>query len=125
MTSLIPKPAPMPQALPSASEEDYGYGTRPDGTQKGKGYFGELKRPDGAVSTELTVGVKFDGKEREIPLLVPTLSKKEVDTVLSLDPSARIPEGIIDKAISHARRRIRSGKSPYAASGEMLAPPTE
>jgi hypothetical protein len=37
------------------------YGNRPDGSKKGRGYFGEIKRPDGAVSTELSVSVEFDG----------------------------------------------------------------
>jgi hypothetical protein len=40
------------------------YGNRPDGSAKGGGYFGELKRPDGGVSTEISVGVGIDGKER-------------------------------------------------------------
>jgi len=35
------------------------YGNRPDGSKKGRGYFGEIKRPDGAVSTELSVSVEF------------------------------------------------------------------
>ena len=49
------------------------YGKRTDGTKKGPGYFGELKRPDGSVSTEISVGVGFDDGEHEIPTLVPTL----------------------------------------------------
>jgi hypothetical protein len=53
------------------------YGNRPDGEKKGKGYFGEMKRPNGDVSTEISVGVGMDGKELEIPLIVPTLTKKE------------------------------------------------
>ncbi len=58
------------------------YGKRPDGSKKGRGYFGEIKRPDGAVSTELSVSVEFDGKEQEIPLLVPTLSRSEIDRLI-------------------------------------------
>ncbi len=61
------------------------YGNRPDGSAKGMGFFGELKRPDGDVSTEISVGVGMDGKEMDIPLIVPTLTKKELNYLLSTD----------------------------------------
>ena len=44
------------------------YGKRTDGTNKGAGYFGELKRPDGSVSTEISVGVGFDDGEAFAPM---------------------------------------------------------
>jgi hypothetical protein len=79
--------------------------------KKGIGYFGELKRPDGKISTELSIGVNLDGKEMEIPTLVPTLSQDEVQSLLS----GKFPnEKIIQKAVEHARQRMSSGKSPYA-----------
>jgi len=49
------------------------YGMRPDKTAKGSGYFGEIKRPDGNVMTEISIGVGLNGKETLIPLIVPTL----------------------------------------------------
>ena len=55
---------------------------RADGTPKGEGYFGKLKRPDGDVSTELSIGVNLGGKETEIPTLVPTLSEEEKNYLL-------------------------------------------
>jgi predicted transcriptional regulator len=94
---------------------DYGYGNRADGTPKGKGFLGELKRPDGKVSTELSIGVTMDGKETEIPALVPTLTKKEIDSLLSGEKPSKT---IIDKAVSHAKERIKQGKSPFAQAGE-------
>lgn len=92
---------------------DNGYGTRPNGTNKGKGFLGELKMKDGSgkVATEMTVGVNFDGKERDIPLIVPDLSGKELDHLLSGKQPTR---SIIDKAVGHARRRLDQGMSPYA-----------
>jgi hypothetical protein len=79
--------------------------------KKGSGYFGELKRPDGKISTELSIGVNLDGKEMEIPTLVPTLSQDEVQSLLS----GKFPnEKIIQKAVEHAKQRMSSGKSPYA-----------
>lgn len=95
------------------------YGRRADGTQKGAGFLGELKRPDGSVSTEISIGVEFDGQEREIPTLVPTLTKKEIDHLLAGEAPT---ETIIDKAVAHARKRIDAGKSPFA-EGKLLESP--
>jgi hypothetical protein len=87
------------------------YGNRPDGTPKGKGYFGELRRPDGKVSTELSVGINVDGEDFDIPLLVPTLSKDEIDFLLR----GGVPtKGIMDKAVKHALERKKQGLSPFA-----------
>jgi hypothetical protein len=47
---------------------------RADGTKKGTGFLGPLKRPDGMTMTEYSVGVNIDGKDVEIPTLVPTLT---------------------------------------------------
>ena len=84
---------------------------RLDGTLKGKGFLGPLKRPDGKVSTELSIGVGFDGKERLIPSLVPTLDKKEIDYLLK---GGKTTKSIRDKAVDHARKRMREGKGPFS-----------
>lgn len=94
---------------------------RNDGTRKGEGYFGKLKRPDGRVSTEISIGVEFEDGYKEIPTLVPTLTKKEIDTLLKLDPGKdKIPEVIKRKAIDHSIKRIRSGNSPFWQEGEEI-----
>lgn len=91
------------------------FGKRPDGTPKGNGWLGVLKRPDGDVSTELTIGVELDGKEVNIPLIVPTLSPDEVKYLLKSEPGKMpIPDEIMNKAVDHAVGRLREGKSPYA-----------
>lgn len=112
----IPVEAPVEQ--PAAPPT--GYGNRPDGTPKGKGYFGELKRPDGGVSTELSIGVEFDGKETEIPAIVPSLTKQELDHLLS---GGRPTDSIVEKAKTHAVERMSKGMSPFASDGEQSAPP--
>lgn len=91
------------------------FGLREDGTPKGNGFFGKLKRPDGMVSTELSIGVNLDGKETLIPLLVPTLSQQEVDYLLEGNKPTK---EIMSKAVSHAKERIKTGKSPFIQEGE-------
>ncbi len=96
------------------------FGLRPDGTKKGKGFLGLLKRPDGGVSSEISIGIELDGKEVLMPTLVPTLTKKEIKTLLNLPEGGvkDIPEEIIEKAVQHAGDRMRAGKSPFLEEGE-------
>lgn len=91
------------------------YGKRVDGAAKGKGFFGELKRPDGRVSTELSVGVDMGEGEEQIPLLVPTLTRKQIDALLA---GARAPREVIDAAVKWAVARKRAGLSAFATSEE-------
>ena len=94
------------------------YGNRADLTPKGLGYFGELYRPGGGLSTELSIGVNMDGKEMEIPLLVPTLSNDEIKHLLGGgEPSL----ALVDKAVAHARQRMATGMNPFAQRHEVAA----
>jgi hypothetical protein len=86
---------------------------RADGTKKGTGFLGPLKRPDGMTMTEYSVGVNIDGKDVEIPTLVPTLTQDEIDSLLNLPDGDKPPRAIINKAIDHARNRIKNNKSPF------------
>lgn len=95
--------------------KDYGYGKRPDGTFKGPGFLGELKRPDGNISTELSIGVEIKGKETEIPMIVPTLSQDQIEHLLN---GGEPTTSIIQKAIDHAKIRIDSGKSPFFGAAD-------
>jgi hypothetical protein len=95
------------------------YGKRPDESEKGMGYFGEIKRPDGNVMTEISIGVGLDGKETLIPLIVPTLNKSELNYLMKNNPEAedfmdKLPKSIIDKAVEHASMRMKQKKSPFA-----------
>jgi len=87
------------------------YGLRADRTKKGMGFLGEIKRPDGGVSTELSIGVNIDGKEIQIPTLIPTLDKNEIDYLIKGNKPTR---EIVGKAIKHAQGRISQGESPFA-----------
>ncbi len=86
------------------------FGNREDGTKKGNGWLGQLKTKDGEISTELSIGVEIDGKETLIPSLVPTLTKDEIDYLLS---GGEPTDKIVKKATDHAMKRIRAGKSPF------------
>lgn len=97
------------------------YGMRHGGANKKyTGWLGEQKRIDdpSQVSTEISVGVGIGGKEVEIPLMVPTLDKKELKYLLSVNPDRpdffdKMPQTILKKAIDHAQTRMKQGKSPF------------
>ena len=97
---------------------------REDGTQKGSGFLGPLKRPDGGVSTEIAVGSDFGHGEMDIPLMVPTLNQEQIDHLLKtpvedlLKPGNPMFEAIMQKAIDHAKKRIAAGKSVFAQPNE-------
>jgi len=87
--------------------------------KKGQGYFGPLKRPDGYISTELSMGTTdITGNEMQIPLLVPTLTQDEINYLLS---GKKPTEEIYYKAIEHAKTRIAKGLSPFAQEGEQVS----
>src|SRR5690349_2801603 len=92
------------------------YGKRQDGTAKGLGFFGEIPRPDGSISTELSADADIDGQNVSFPLLVPTLSREEIDHLVSgKQPTPQI----FDKAIGFAVQRMKAGLSPFAGHGEQ------
>ena len=98
---------------PSSSlmETKPNYGQRFNSNEKkGSGYLGPIKRSDGSVMTELSVGVNIDGKETEIPTIVPTLSSSEIEY---LKKNSKPTKEIIDKAVAHAKKRMKSGNSPF------------
>lgn len=95
------------------SEADYGPRHGGQG-RKGRGFFGELKTPDGSVATEKSIGIDFGYGETEIPLLVPTLTPDEVQKVLQ----GKEDDGIIGKAVEFARARKRAGLPAFALPEE-------
>lgn len=107
--------------LPNPTAEEMArWDKRADGSQKGLGYFGLIGRPDGQYSSEISVGVNLGGKEMEIPTMVPGLTRAEMKHLIDgKDPTP----AIIDKAVKHARSRIKDGKSVWAGDGEQKALP--
>jgi hypothetical protein len=93
------------------------------GTVKGKGYFGEVPLDQGGAMTELSSAYGQDGKLVSHPLLVPTLTKQEIDLLgMGLEPTPQI----IKKAQDYAQKRISAGQSTFATPQELRYPvPTE
>jgi hypothetical protein len=120
-------PHPVKGATPApaaAAPTDYGYGTRynmgqPGGAPKGLGYLGPLQRPDGGVMSEYSIGVDINGRETEIPSIVPTLSKSQVTQILNSKDGDPLPAGVREKAEAYAKQRIAAGKDPFAGPGEQ------
>lgn len=109
-------------AAEQGGRPDYGYGPRFEtGEPKGLGYLGPLQRPDGTVMSEFSTGVNIDGKEVQIPAIVPTLSKDEISGLLTAREGEPLPASVIAKATAYAKERIAQGKSPFAGSGEQQA----
>ena len=88
---------------------------------KGLGYFGPLTLKDGAM-TEFSQTKSFDGTDIDYPLLVPTLTRDEVQWLQSNvggNAKLTIPPSIERKAAEHALKRIRQGQSPFASVDEQ------
>ena len=103
-------------------EEQKDYGNRIDGTKKGTGYFGELKMPNGGVMTEFSIGVELDGKEMEIPTVVPTLTKQELNHLLN---GGEPNDEIVNKAVKFAISRLKSGQPIFANPDERHPLPAD
>ncbi len=100
---------------------------RPDGTMKGRGFFGGLKRLDDpkGVSSEISIGVDWGKGEKGIPTMVPTLNKGELEYLLST-PEDKLNEvnpnlfkQITKKAVRHAMDRESKGLPYFAQEGEQ------
>lgn len=92
------------------------WGLRADGTPKNSGWLGVLKADNGDM-TEYSVGVTFSGNEMEIPSVVPSLNREELEYLLKGNAPTR---AIVDKAAAHAIGRIKEGKSPFWEDGDKV-----
>lgn len=105
----------------SANPDHRSWDRRADGSPKGDGWLGPLRRPDGKVSSELSIGINIGGKEVEVPSMVPTLNQSEVAWLLTHPPTAKMPPSIVSKAADFARQRLAQGKSPFRELGEPIS----
>lgn len=100
----------------------HNYGFRQDGAYKGRGFLGEQITDRGTPATEYTIGVKIDGKEMDIPTMIPTLSEDELKYVLSegdlTNKDIPIATRIIEKAVNFAKDRLANGLGVFAGFSE-------
>jgi hypothetical protein len=106
--------------------DGYGYGLRWAGTNAGapltkkqRGYFGEMRTPDNRPIGELSSEFEYDGKNIAHPLIVPTLTKEELDLLIS---GGRPTEDIFKKAQMWALSRIERGQDPFATQQDIRFP---
>jgi len=91
------------------------------GEPKGMGFLGLLQRPDGNYSSEISAS--FDNSVAhgaDVPLMVPTLTRDEVETLLKTDINRPdlIPPSILEKAVAFARQREQEHKPYFAMPSE-------
>ena len=94
---------------------------RPDGTKKGKGFYGPLKTSTGNDMTEYSIGVEWDGVEHLLPTIVPGLGMRDRDYLLLNDGFGKdeeINKRITDNAIKYAQLRQKGGQPFFATEKE-------
>jgi hypothetical protein len=97
---------------------------REDGSLKGPGWLGPYKNKKGQMVTEYSIGVPIDGKEMDIPSLVPGLTPEEINQVVS----GRVPESVLQKAVEHAEGKVKNKQSVWATEDDyksFMTPPKE
>jgi hypothetical protein len=99
---------------------------RPDGTKKGSGFLGGMKRLDDptGVSSEISIGVDWGSGEKLIPTMVPTLDSNEINYLLStpedkiFESNPELGKKIEQKAVRFAKERESQGLPFFAQENE-------
>jgi hypothetical protein len=92
--------------------KNFGMRHNPADGKKYIGWQGVHINIEGKEVTEHSIGVGMgkDSKETEIPMIVPETTKEEIDIILNKGQPTPI---MIKKAIAHAEKRVKEGKSPF------------
>ena len=91
---------------------------RSDGSVKSaRGFLGPVQSEDGRAMTEYSIGVQINGKETQIPSMVPGLTEDEIKSLTQ----GNMPESVAVKAKAHAVKRLAEGRSPFYQDGEEKA----
>lgn len=89
---------------------------------KGKGFMGAIPTASGDKMTELSSAFDYNGKLISHPLIVPTLTKDELNVLKNLKDDEQIPESIYRKAQAFAISRLERGLNPFAGPTELRYP---
>ena len=88
-----------------------------DGDQKQSGWRGLLSDGHGGFMTEVSRGLTINGKEVEIPLIVPDSTEEELVKIAKIAHGEFVNErdimAIEEKAMAFAKKRLAEGKSPF------------
>lgn len=86
-----------------------------DGEQKQAGWRGILPDGKGGVMTEVSVGTQINGKEVQIPLIVPDSTEEDLRRIAQIANGelTDIPDDLMEKAVAFAKKRINAGKSAF------------
>ena len=90
--------------------EDYGMRNNPKDGKKYTGWQGIFKNKQGQSVTEYSMGFGIDGKEVDIPIIVPSTTRGEIEIILE---GGEPTPAMIKKAIEHAKVRLAQDKSPF------------
>jgi|TARA_R110000822_G_scaffold22788_1_gene70998 predicted RNA-binding protein with PUA domain len=91
-------------------DDDYGMRHNPADGKKYTGWKGIHINKEGKKVTEHSMGFGMNGKEVEIPMIVPSTTKEELDIILN---GKKVTPAMIKKATDHAKQRMAQGKSPF------------
>jgi hypothetical protein len=96
-----------------------GYGERIDGTEKERGFLGEIRLPDGRdVMTEVSVGMP-NTDELFRPSIIRGMHPADLNY---LRETGIVPEDLYQASLLHAQKRIKEGKSPFWNAKEDAEP---
>jgi len=86
---------------------------------KGRGYMGAIATSEGMPMTELSSSFDFNGQTIQHPLIVPTLTSKEIE---HLRMGGEPTPDIYQKSQQFALGRIQQGLSPFATPQDLRMP---
>lgn len=110
---------------PSDPNSRFNWNTRPDGTTKGLGYQGVQTTADGRPMSENSVGLPINGREMDIPSIVPGTTPAQM-AAMRANPGVALGrdamgQGIRDTAAASAKGRMAQGKDPFYGDADQAS----
>lgn len=113
----LPTPAtalPEPRVTDAADPSAY----RPDGSVKTRGFLGAIPVGDG-VATEYSIGITDNGREVDIPTLVPTLQPDQLRRLLqSIETGGPLDDDVVQAAVDFYQQRKAAQLPAFAGPFE-------
>lgn len=90
-----------------------------DTSMKATGFLGPQTNQRGQATTEYSIGLPVNGKQTEMPSMVPTLTQDELKHILS---GGELTPEIVQKAKAHFMARQSRGLPAFAGNDEAIMP---